>query len=85
MEILHHRQLLDAFEKISRHGEREADGYRLDGILATAGYDGYSLTFTDGRVTASLLFHNTIACDSSSRAELKRFVDRIEAICREYC
>jgi Protein of unknown function (DUF3081) len=74
------RQMLMLFEIINAEGERQNDEAILNGISASSGFDGYSLTLWDSHVTATLQFHNTIHCDFDSQTHLDEFLHKISVI-----
>nr|WP_067287214.1 DUF3081 family protein [Marinobacterium profundum] len=71
---------LKAFNVITQHGEKSAEGYVLDGITARAEYDGYTVSMTDGRVTLYIYFHNKHKFDFERSDDLDRFMATLERL-----
>lgn len=84
MEKIDPRQMLSVFEKIMTHGQRDEDGTVLNGVHASSGFDGYTITLWDNRVSATLQFHNAIHCDCDNQQYLDDFLGKLATIDKNY-
>jgi len=69
-----------AYATLLNHGERLEDGYTLNGVTAYTGHDGYTVTLSDGVVSARLMFHSKIQFESPGSQALSRFISRINEL-----
>jgi hypothetical protein len=74
--------VLRAYQNIIARGVRSDDGHELDGVIAVADHDGYSVLLSDGTVTVRVLFHNRLAIEAPSGNALEQFVQRVEQLAR---
>lgn len=84
MEKIDHRQILSVFEKIMSNGQEEEGGRVLNGVHATSGFDGYSITLWDDKVSATLQFHNAIHCDCDNQTHVDEFLHKLAVIDKNY-
>ncbi|SMF55953.1 Protein of unknown function [Alteromonadaceae bacterium Bs31] len=84
MEKFEHRQLLQIYEKIVRHGSNSKGVSTLCAINAEASFDGYTLSLWDDSGSVSLQFHNTILSDFSSESAMYRFMKKLTAINEDF-
>ena len=77
------RQALRVFNTIMEHGEQRGGESHLGGIIASAGYDGYTVTLRNDYVTLNVYFHNKFSLDFSSRQQLMLFLDKLAALDRK--
>lgn len=73
-------KILLAGENIRLHGDNSSGIYILDGVTFNAGYDGYSITLNNNKVSLTINFHNTFNLVSPSRSETNRFFKQLDAI-----
>ena len=73
-------KILLASENIRLHGEKSHELYILDGVSLNTGYDGYSITLSNNKVSLALHFHNTFNLDSPSRSDTEDFFKQLEGI-----
>jgi len=71
---------LQAFFKITQHGEKIGDDYVLDGIRANSSIDGYTVTLKDNNVEVSIFFHNKYSVETGSRGHFNQFLDTLSLI-----
>ncbi len=71
------RLALRAYQAVVDRGQRDDDGYRLGDLRVQADFDGYTVSLSDGRVTARVLFHSRVDVDAPSGKALEAFVDRL--------
>lgn len=68
---------LRVYQKIVDCGERSGEAYVLDGLTASADYDGYAVTLSDGAVSVRVLFHNRVQVEAPSSKALENFRKRL--------
>ncbi|MGO1247330.1 MAG: DUF3081 family protein [Oceanisphaera sp.] len=76
--------VLEVFDKIRRFGEPYQEGHRLDGIIASSDFDGYTVVLSGNEVTLQLNFHQSYEFDYSSEKLKAQFMDKIDYIHRHY-
>ena len=80
--------LLSVFGKVEQHGKAISNdlgaGFELDGITVNAGFDGYEVYLSDGKVQLTLGFHNKWHSDAKNEAEMDDFVAALKKINRNY-
>lgn len=80
--------LLSVFGKVEKHGRAITNelgaGFELDGITVNAGFDGYEVYLTDGKVQLTLGFHNKWHSDAKNEADMDVFVAALKKINRNY-
>lgn len=81
---LNNKVVLEVFDKIRRFGTPTEDGHRLDGIIASSDFDGYSVFLSDGIVTLQLNFHQSFDFDYENERQKSQFMDKINHIHRHY-
>lgn len=81
-EKLEVKQALRVFQHVVDRGAKVPGGYRLDGILADPGHDGYTVTLTDGTVTLRIFFHNAYEFEYRRRIDLDAFLDKLDKLDR---
>lgn len=80
MEKLTSRTGLEIFQHILDNGERNEQGYCLDGITAYSAIDGYTVHLTDGVVTVHLMFHHSMAFDSPNQKATDEFLKKLSKL-----
>lgn len=80
MDKIDPRQMLSVFEKIMAHGEPDEDAKVLNGVHASSGFDGYTITLWDTHVSATLQFHNAIQLDCDNQVYLDDFLEKLAVI-----
>lgn len=82
------RLMLQAYEKITTHGEKlagEIDNmHRLEGVTAFSDFDGYTLYLEDAEVKLQTGFHNTYKLDYNSNRALENFIRKLKYIVTSY-
>lgn len=63
---------------IAQGTETNAGAHQIEGLSVSADPDGYTVTISDGQITARLMFHNKIAIEGSNSQRLMRFRARLE-------
>ncbi|MFD1007761.1 MULTISPECIES: DUF3081 family protein [Oceanisphaera] len=81
---LNNKVVLEVFDKIRRFGEPYEDGHRLDGVVASSDFDGYSAVLSGSGVTLQINFHQSYEFDYSSEKLKGQFMDKIDYIHRHY-
>ncbi len=74
------RDLLLAFNCLREEGEQRGDSYYLNVLHGDAGHDGYTVTLSDGTVTATVGFHNSVQVDAPNHQALEQFIERVEKL-----
>ncbi|EKE80913.1 DUF3081 domain-containing protein [Idiomarina xiamenensis] len=78
------RLVLDAYEKIHRHGEAKQGRHELDGIQAYTDHDGYTVFLEGHNVKMTLEFHNKYRLDYDSEREFDTFIRKLKQISKDY-
>lgn len=73
-------QALEAFNQVTSHGEKKDGEYVLDGLWADAGFDGYTVTLRDEKVTLTVHFHSKYDLDFPTNHDLEIFLQRLERV-----
>ena len=73
-------QALKVFDIITRKGSKEGSNYVLSGIVANAGFDGYSVSLRNDYVELIIHFHNTFTLNYSSKIEFIQFIEKLAHI-----
>lgn len=80
--------LLRVFGKIEQSGEAadnpQGPGFMLDGVSVSAGFDGYDLYFSNGKVQLTLGFHHKWHSDAESTSDMEEFITQLKNIDRNY-
>lgn len=74
------RQALRVFDLITRNGKRQGGEYLLNGLSASSGFDGYTVTLRNNYVTLDIFFHNKFSFQFSNKKEKMLFMDKLSAI-----
>ncbi|SHI16137.1 DUF3081 family protein [Ferrimonas marina] len=75
--VINAHEVLRAFDRISRDGKQQGGEFHLDGVVATAGHDGYDITLSNGTVSLTLMFHHKYQLDSPGDEELQHFLHHL--------
>jgi hypothetical protein len=75
-------QVLKVFQTIVKHGEKVAEGHRLDGITALSDFDGYTIVLKDEKVSLALHFHNKYDIQSEHPLDEQAFFAKLQQIDR---
>lgn len=78
------RDILNVFEKIRGHGERQEHGHVLEGINAFTDHDGYTVYLEGHRTKLATGFHNTYRLDYEREHDAEQFIKKLKFIDREY-
>lgn len=84
MEKVDTIQVLNVYEIIMEQGHDVEDGKVLDGVHASSGHDGYTVTLWDEYVSITINFHNTCTFNHIDKRHLNRFLDKIAFIDKVY-
>ena len=84
MEKINTLQALNVFEKIMTHGHKTPEGKVLDGVNATGGHDGYTVTLWDEYVSITIHFHNTCTVEHIDKKHFENFLEKIDFIDRAH-
>lgn len=76
--------LLQVFDKIRQHGDKEDEQYKLMGITAYTDYDGYTLFIEDVNVKLQFGFHNQYRFDYTSADHYASFEKKLKQIDSTY-
>jgi hypothetical protein len=77
------RLALRAYQAVIDAGTRDDDWTRLGELAVATDFDGYTVTLTDGSVTARVLFHSRVAIDAPGGRALENFVRLLEKVVDE--
>lgn len=81
---LESRFILSVFDKIRRFGQKNDNGYLLDGINASTDFDGYTIYIEDARVNLQFGFHNQYHLDYQSQDDFDSFSKKLKDIHLNY-
>jgi hypothetical protein len=76
--------LLDTFEKIRQHGNKQDEKYLLEGVIAYTDFDGYTVYMEDAQVKLSFGFHNQYHFDYESSDHFAAFEKKLQSIAKNY-
>lgn len=76
------KQALRVFDKATREGIKEADGWHYRGLIASTDFDGYTVFLSSPKVQLTIFFHNKYTVDYANAMELEEFVDLLTKIDR---
>lgn len=65
---------LNAFNVITKHGDKQDVNYHYQGLQAWSDFDGYTLQIANNKVTLTIYFHNKYHFDYDSDEELDKFI-----------
>lgn len=74
------KSALRVFERITREGKKDGDGYYLSGLKAYTDFDGYTVTIENDYVRLDIYFHNKISFTFSNMRERDAFLEKIETM-----
>jgi hypothetical protein len=74
--------VLKVYQTIVKHGQKVADGHRLDGITALSDFDGYTIVLKDDKVSLALHFHNKYDIQSDNPLAEREFFEKLQRIDR---
>ncbi|WP_226704406.1 DUF3081 family protein [Microbulbifer elongatus] len=74
------KQALRVFDKITREGEKTAEGWRYRGLTASTDFDGYTVFLRSPTVELTVFFHNKFTIDCKRPTDLEDFVELIKKI-----
>lgn len=75
---------LRAFQTVIDNGVKTDKGYELDGLTADTGFDGYTVSLSDGTVTLTLMFHQTFSVDSPNSRATDNFIKRLDGLLEKH-
>ncbi|RUO29212.1 DUF3081 domain-containing protein [Aliidiomarina sedimenti] len=78
------RQILNVYEKIVEHGQRNELGHQLEGITAFTDHDGYTVYLEGHNTKLQTGFHNTYNLDYSTQRDADLFLKKLKYIDQEY-
>lgn len=80
--------LLNLYVKVEKHGKAvttvNGAGFELEGITVSQSFDGYDAYFSDGVVQLTLGFHNKWHADAKDERQMEAFLDKLQAIQKQY-
>ncbi len=74
------RKALRAFQTIKEKGECMGGTYRLEGLRAESGFDGYSATIYTQRARLEIYFHNTFSFKFNSGRDKALFLEKLDLV-----
>ncbi len=74
------RQALRVFNTIYEQGNKIDDVFVMDGIRASTGFDGYTVTLFNDFVQLDIFFHNKFSLTYSNKKERDQFMEKLEKI-----
>lgn len=76
--------LLRVFGKVTNSGEKNSEGYFLEGVTGFSDFDGYTIFLQDAKVKLSFGFHNTYHFDYQSQSDFTAFEKKLKYIDKHY-
>jgi hypothetical protein len=77
LDKLKKRNMLQVFNLVITHGNKQQDFYELAGIRASQDFDGYSCWLAYQDLTISLLFHGSYDFDYKNDKTVEMFFKKI--------
>lgn len=74
------KQALRVFDKATREGVKEADGWHYRGLTVSTDFDGYTVFINSPKVQLTVFFHNKYTVDYQNAFDLREFVDLLEKL-----
>lgn len=74
------KKALRVFQLILDKGEKDGDVYRMEGLEADPGVDGYVATLKNDYVSLDIQFHSQYNLSSASQLEQDRFLEKIDRL-----
>ena len=71
------KQALRVFEKITDQGQCVDGEYHYRGLIASSGYDGYTITLRNDYVTLDIFFHNKFHFEFLNKKERDGFLEKL--------
>ncbi|WP_444900450.1 DUF3081 family protein [Microbulbifer sp. VAAC004] len=68
------KQALRVFDRVTREGHKETDGWHYKGLTVNTDFDGYTVFINSAKVKLTVFFHNKFSIDYSSDRELQDFI-----------
>ncbi|NTS75435.1 DUF3081 family protein [Catenovulum sp. SM1970] len=73
-------KVLQAFNLISKNGDKTPDGFSYQGFYAQSDFDGYNLYLTDKQTELHIFFHNKYELNAPSNELADKFIKRLLAL-----
>ncbi|WP_226648001.1 DUF3081 family protein [Microbulbifer variabilis] len=67
------KQALRVFDRVTREGQKEADGWHYQGLTVSTDFDGYTVFINSDKVKLTVFFHNKFSVDYGSDRDLQDF------------
>lgn len=67
-------QALRVFDKATKEGVKDDDGWHYRGLTVSTDFDGYTVFIKSNTVELSIFFHNKYSVDCASERDLEDFV-----------
>ena len=76
------KMALRVFDKITTHGQKLDQEYRLGDVIASTSYDGYTVSLRDDNVDLDVMFHQTHRVNFKNRPSYEAFLKKLKEIDR---
>lgn len=77
------KQALRVFDKATREGVKEGDGWHYRGLTVSTDFDGYTVFINSAKVQLTVFFHNKYTVDYKNAHDLQEFVDLLKKLDRD--
>ena len=74
------KHALEAFHIIYERGVKKDNHMVMNGIRATLGFDGYTISLSNDYVNLDIFFHNKFSLTYTNRKELEVFMAKLDSI-----
>ncbi|MFS1523390.1 DUF3081 family protein [Microbulbifer sp. 2304DJ12-6] len=74
------KQALRVFDRVTREGRKERDGWHYQGLTVSTDFDGYTAFIHSSKVKLTIFFHNKFSVDYKSGKDLQEFLNLIDRL-----
>lgn len=74
------KQALRVFDRATREGSKEGDGWHFKGLTVSTDFDGYTVFINSPKVKLTIFFHNKFSVDYERSKDLQEFVNLLASI-----
>ncbi|MFC6635491.1 DUF3081 family protein [Microbulbifer taiwanensis] len=77
------KQALRVFDRATKEGIKEKDGWHYRGLTVSTDFDGYTVFINSAKVQLTVFFHNKYTVDYQNAHDLQEFVDLLAKLDRD--
>lgn len=74
------KQALRVFDRATKEGQKEADGWHFQGLTMSTDFDGYTVFINSSKVKLTVFFHNKYSVDYENSKDLGEFLKLIASL-----